>query len=207
MNKTELMDFVFVDRIKRELQLFVEHPELAPPVLCFFGLPGIGKTSFAKAWSTMVANDVCYEAMNEKKNASKGAEVIRTSVSLEAFICNSNKPLSRVTILDEFHNLSPKQQDTFKVILESLDERDRTIICLNTELSRPLNKQLSAPILSRCHTIDFNIRYSEIPELVEKCMVRYKHLDKDTIRRLIPDQRAMAREDKLQEAKRRLCVA
>lgn len=199
--------FVFVDRIQTELEIFLQNPELSPAVLCFYGYPGIGKTSFAKYWAGQVASDVVYEPMNEKQNATKGADVISCSVSLIPFVNSEEKPLSRVTVLDEFHNLAPKQQDSFKVALESLSETERVIICLNTDSSKPLKRQLTTPILSRCHAIDFDVRQSELAEFMRKCQARYSFLERDQIRRLVPDQRAMTRENKLAEARKRLRVA
>jgi len=207
MTNNPIEQFVFVERIRSELELFIHSPELTPEVLCFYGYPGIGKTSFAKYWAGIVASDVTYQAMNEKNIANKGSDVVSTSGTLASFISDETKPLSRVTILDEFHNLAPKQQDSFKVKLESMDESERVIICLNTEPKKPIHKQLTAPILSRCYAIDFNVKQSELQEFMEKCRERYQHLERDDIRRLVPDQRAMTRENKLAEARKRLRAA
>jgi replication-associated recombination protein RarA len=202
-----LTNFVFVNRIQNELELFIKNPEVSPPVLLFHGFPGIGKTSFAKQWSNVVAHDVRYHAMNERGLAHKGDDLILTTHTLASLITSDDKPLSRVYIFDEFHNLAPKQQDAFKVKLESLEENERVIICLNTEPKRTLNKQLTSPILSRCHDIDFNVLETEKEEFIVKCLEHYEHLDRNAIYRMIPDQRRMARENKLMESRKRLCVA
>jgi len=188
--------FIFSDRVSRSINAFVRHPEVIPNVLCFHGFPGVGKTSFAQFLADQVSYNTHYFPLNER--ALKGTFIEAEIAplfrhSLHRFLHDEDKAFDKTIILDEFHNLSPKEQDRFKVVLEESDN-ELFIICLNTTRSRSVAKILSDAVLSRAHHIDFNVKNDELSEVVEKVVRVFPELSSDRIQAWLPDMRRITRE-------------
>lgn len=196
--------FIFTDRLNNELKVLKTHPEIMQitPVLCFHGYAGVGKTTFAKLLCDDLCADTQYFAMNERslKN-SFIEEQIKPLFRTRSLLDQGDKCFGRAIILDEFHNLSPKDQDRFKVVFDDLTDGGSAlvIICLNTMNTKPLHKCLTQPIYSRVHQINFNIRNkeNELTEMVGKVNEKYPLLPRNKVRAWLPDMRVITREGKL----------
>ena len=193
--------FIFTDRLRDQLQGLKTYPEMIQltPVLCFHGFAGVGKTSFAKLLCEELCGDVKHFAMNERslKNSFIEKE-IKPLFRTRSLLDPGDKCFSRGIILDEFHNLSPKDQDRFKVVFDELVDA-LVIVCLNTMNTKPLHECLTKPIYSRVHQINFNIRdeENELTEMVGKVNDKYPLLPRTKVRAWLPDMRVITREGKL----------
>lgn len=197
-------NLVFVERIRRELNFFYQRPELSPQVMLFFGQPGVGKTSFATLFGRNKCADFEYYAMNEcVKNHKAIQDLDLNSPRLSTFFSDDDKPISYLTILDEFHDLTEKQQDIFKVKLETLQEDQRVIICLNTTKDASIAKRCAEAVRSRSHLINFDPRPNEYAEQAKLIEAQFPALSSKEIERLMMpklDMRKIARENKLRQA-------
>lgn len=196
--------FIFTDRLRGELQVLRTYPELLQltPVLCFHGEPGVGKTSFAKLLCAELCADTQYFPMNERSLKNGFIEDQIKPLLRTRPIVNANEGnISRGIILDEFHNLSKKDQDRFKVVLDDVTDC-LVVICLNTEQDKPLSNRLTPPILSRVHHIDFNTAKGdedELYELVSKVKDKFPMLSATKVLGWLPDMRRIFREGKMSE--------
>ena len=197
-------DFIFVPRLEEELRFFLENPTDLPAAVCFYGMPGIGKTSFAKTFAEEYSGDVQYLPMNETKIDKAFIKSLRLGNTITLMDClKGDKPFSSIAILDEFHNLTQKQQDWFKVrIDESMEMPNRRlIVCLNTTNTKTLEKVLSPPIRSRLHAIDFDIEQYEAGKHAELLTKKFPYLRQRDIFAWLPDMRRIIRENELARVK------
>lgn len=196
-------EFLFNQRLADQLSAFIKRPAALPQVVCFYGEPGIGKTSFALAFARRFGEYCSYHPMNETNiNAGFIKHLnMSTAHTLAAFLRSDEKPFSNVTILDEFHNLAKKSQDFFKTQFDALGERDRVIICLNTTDKKSLKQSVTAPIYSRMTAkIDFTLSPDEYDEFAEKIVGRYRYLELDEIKSLLPDMRQISNLNEMRKA-------
>jgi len=199
--------FVFNHRLEKTLRHFVENPADLPMVTCFYGYAGLGKTSFAKEYSSRFAYHTDYHAMNEKGSGNfseafkKSLYMNRRAMSLYDAVrgAEDGKPFESITILDEFHNIPPSKQDYFKTVFDNLRERDRVIICLNTKGNKPVDAFLTEPIWSRSHCIDFNTMNMDAKDYVDRLLTRFDALHRHEIHSYLPDIRRIERENDLRK--------
>ena len=202
MSDTNLFEnFIFTDRLTKQLKQLVERPDILRviPILCFHGFPGVGKTSFGKLLMSHLCGDHHYFPMNERSLRDKFIEEkIKPIYRTVSLFGDDGKMFPRGIFLDEFHNLTPKDQDRFKVVFDDLIGREDTfaIVCVNTEGNKPLEKKVTKPIYSRFHPINFNVRKQteEIDEIIEKVSNRFPLLSKYQVKNWIPDMRRITRE-------------
>ena len=206
MSEVDLFeDFIFTDRLTKQLKLLVEKPEILRlrPILCFYGFPGVGKTSFGKRMLDHFCGDYQHLPMNERSLTNDFIEeMIKPLVRSSSFF-GDQKLFPRGIFLDEFHNLRDRDQERFKVVFDELEEKNKTLVIvgLNTTKTKGLSKCVTKPIYSRLYPIDFNVRneQDEINEVVEKVTNRYPLLSTIRIRGLIPDMRKITKEGVMSE--------
>jgi replication-associated recombination protein RarA len=201
--------FVFNERLEKELKVFIDNPQALPEVTCLWGYPGIGKTSFAKEYSSHFASNETYHPMNEitgnlTETFKKNLPFNKKTATLETFMDDSDSPkkvIGHVAILDEFHNLSGSKQDYFKTVFDEMNSRSdwfRIFLCINTDMKRPTPMSvLSGPIFSRCHHIDFNTSIREKDAYVNRLCERFTDLKKNEIACWLPDVRRIERENRI----------
>jgi replication-associated recombination protein RarA len=197
-------DLILVPRLHKELKFFYDNPTEVPETMMFHGYPGIGKTSFAILFGRDKCSDFEHLAMNEcvrKHGDLENMQLYRKRVT--EFYDYGSPRLPYLMILDEWHDLTEKQQNIFKVKLETLDQK-RVFICLNTDRNNPVTKVVSRAIRSRAHMIDFNIRQLELEDHIGEVKKRYDSLTEDEIRQWLPDMRRIHREHKIRMAMSRL---
>ena len=195
--------FLFTPRLTEELGAFIKRPAALPKVVCFYGYPGIGKTSFALAFARHFGEYYSYHPMNETNIKASFMKQLNMSTAhtLVPFITSGDKKFNKVTILDEFHNLSPKSQDFFKTQFDVLGDDDRVIVCLNTTETKDVKDLVTEPIDSRMTVkIDFNVRRSEYLAHAKNIAYRYPHLKLHEIKSLLPDMRQISNQNDMRKA-------
>lgn len=192
----------FVPRIADVLSTMVTQQKFPGKykVVVLYGYPGTGKTSFAKLFAQTFAEEVDYHAMNEhtkdvdSRSFKNRLLMNRKTISL---FKDDRKKFECITILDEFHNLSPKQQDTFKVMFENLRKNDLVFVCLNTTKDRALDKQLSEPLKSRAYCMNFNVQRREKTSHVDALSELYTTLQEAELSAWLPDMRRIEHENEI----------
>jgi replication-associated recombination protein RarA len=195
-------DLLFVSRIARELNAYINNPMLMKPVTVLHGYPGLGKTEFARRFAETFGFNHQYLPMCEHKR-DFGNKKFQDKLLLDRHTVgtlnhhladnpDSKKVFDCVHVYDEFHDLTLSQQDYFKTLFDSLLKRrtdDRVIICLNTTSKRDVKKQLSEAIFSRSHHINFNVEMREQKQHARDLEEHFPHLSRDVIANLLPDMR------------------
>ena len=116
-------NFIFTDRLTKQLKGLVERPDILriTPILCFHGRPGVGKTSFGKLLMNHLCNDPQYFPMNERSLRNNFIEEkIRPLIRTVSLLGDGGKVFPRGIFLDEFHNLTKKDQERFKVVFDEV---------------------------------------------------------------------------------------
>ena len=196
-------DFIFPNKLATELGWWLNNSTTVHSPLCFYGLPGSGKTTFARFISKSKSGNenILYQDMNSFKthgdNFSKLLKRINQFASTFSLF-SDDEDWNKVIILDEFHNLNEIQQDAFKVSFENWNDNGvQIIICLNITVTKPIDFVLSKAIKSRCECINFNYTSAYTDEMVTKVSKKYPNLKKEDIRCWLPDLRRIDREAKL----------
>ena len=206
-------NFIFPKRLEKQLNDFLDYPETIPSVLCFYGIPAQGKTSFAKYLVKQVSNEYLYFDANSHLGDSHNASYVMKSIKAMNNTCSlwaydKDKEFSKAFIIDEWHNFSDQRQDSFKVLFDEINDFDRerctrslVIICLNTDDKNTISKVITPAIYSRCEKIRFDILERDKKDIIERAITYFPDLDPEVIKRKIPDWRAIHRAN--QSLKRR----
>jgi len=193
-------DFIFSDRLEKELRFLLENPLRIPNVLCFFGKPAAGKTSFARFLCAQVAGETNYlDSVSHAADRSTAASVVQdlTVILRYRTLYPDDKVFEKAAILDEFHNFTATRQDYFKIIFDRVlspsSMRSLIIICVNTCEKNPIETVLTPAIYSRCHKINFDVLPDEISEVTDKAISRMPGVNPELIRANLPDWREVKR--------------
>ena len=103
------------------------------------------------------------------------------------------KPFNRCYILDEFHNLSMKDQCRFKMMIEDYADKVLFVICLNVSKTKSYEKSVESAIRSRCEGVSFDIRKDELENHASKVAKQFPMLPREVISALLPDMRMIIR--------------
>lgn len=201
-------DFILHTELKQHLQTIIDHSDRLGGVLCFHGLPGCGKTLFSTYYSHLVAREVhTFDANSHLFDKSSASNILKTiteivrTTSLAQFSddYNQNGIWDRCFVIDEFHNLSSSRQDAYKISLEKLSQQHNVlfILIVNTSKDKPLSKVLTPAILSRCQSVDFDIKTKHYQEVTAIIKNRYPELDEHYIKKTLPDLRCIVKEAKM----------
>ena len=202
-----LQNFIFHNELETELQFIIKNAHKLDGVLCFYGLPGCGKTSFSKYFSNQVAKETIYldacSHIFDKTSAGNILKNIQDSrATLSAFLnedYNSEAYWNKAIIIDEFHNLSPSRQDAFKITLEKMSKAFNYlfILIVNTSKDKPLARTLTPAILSRVQPICFDIQKSHYEEVSQIIKTRFPVLSESFIEQTLPDLRQIFKKVRL----------
>ena len=208
-------NFIFPKRLEQQLKDFIDYPESIPNILCFYGIPAQGKTSFAEYLAKQVANEFNYFDANshsiEHHDASYVAKEINRMNKYRSFNWDADREFDKCFIIDEWHNYSEQRQDSYKILFDEIidvdkkrDAKSLVIICLNTDDKKTIKKVLSPAIYSRCHPIRFDILVSDVEDIIERASKLFPELESEVIRKSIPDWRAITRASQM--LKRRIAM-
>ena len=196
-------NFIFPIRLEKELKNFLDYPENIPRVLCFYGTPAQGKTSFAKYFAEQVASEnIYFDANSHSREDYDSSYVVKqiTKIDRTCSLFNENKTFDKCYIIDEWHDFSEIRQNDFKTPFDTIiDEENKrcvknlVIICLNTDSKNTIQKVLTPAIYSRCHLVRFDILASEKNYIIEKTIEKFPELDPAIIKASIPDWRVIKR--------------
>ena len=143
--------------------------------------------------------------MNERSLSNGFIDTtIKPLLRTRPVISDVDKVFSRGIILDEFHNLTPKDQDRFKVVFDDVINNELetlVVVCLNTTTTKGVDKCLTKPIYSRVHPIDFNIpdRRDELYQVIDKVMEKFPSLSRHQVYHWLPDMRKITRNGRISE--------
>jgi len=202
--------FIFHTELKNKLEFIIEKSHKLGGVLCFHGLPGCGKTTFSEYYAHKIAQEVSiFDANSHLFDRTSAANILNTIKETGNIVLdedaennrhsNDKKAWDRCFIIDEFHNLSEKRQDAYKVSLEKVSKELNAlfILIVNTTKERPLNKTLTSAILSRCQAIDFDIKKHHYDEVIYLIRRKFPMLDEQYIKQTLPDLRQVMKRAKL----------
>lgn len=194
-----LQNFIFHNELETELQFIINNSHKLDGVLCFYGRPGCGKTTFSKFFCNQVAKETMYlDACSHIFDKTSAGNILKTiqdsRVTLSAFLnedYNAKAYWNKAIIIDEFHNLSPSRQDAFKITLEKMSKEFNYlfILIVNTSKDKPLNKILTPAILSRVQPVCFDIQKLHYEEVTAIIKARFPILSESFIEQTLPDMR------------------
>lgn len=164
-------DTILPKGLKKTFLELVENKEL--PNMIFFGGPGIGKTTVAKALCEQLELDYIVVNGSEDGNIDTLRGRIRqfaSTVSLQGGM--------KVVILDEADYLNAQStQPALRGFIEEFSKNCRFILTANA-----INRIIPA-LHSRCSVYDFNTPKTEVPALAGEFMTRLKGiLDKENVK-------------------------
>lgn len=113
--------------------------------MIFYGSWGTGKTTAATILGQTHPNDFNEFDCTEHTTATALKKIIKGSYTVSMF------GVKRIVLLDEFHNISKKEQTIFNKPMEKLYDQTTYLLCLN-EIDG-----INPSIRRRCNVVDFNV--------------------------------------------------
>ena len=195
-NHTKSMnEYVFCRRIQEELNGWVNNSPYSGKPLFLHGIGGCGKSSVSQTISKGLV-DSDFHISTFDFSSGKSSELL-TEIEkrvYESKLFHGNEHFSSIVILDEFHNINKKQQDSFKqVLLEEICESVgyRCIVICNTSSKYDYEQVIHQPIRSRCFEVSFHMNEEEHIEVCNRFSEKYPNLDYDLIYETVPDVRKL----------------
>ena len=202
-----LQNFIFHNELETELEFIINNAHKLDGVLCFYGRPGCGKTTFSKLFCNQVAKETIYlDACSHIFDKTSAGNILKTiqdsRATLSAFLnedYNLEAYWNKAIIIDEFHNLSASRQDAFKITLEKLSNEFNYlfILIVNTSKEKTLARTLTPAILSRVQPICFDIQKSHYEEVSQIIKTRFPVLSESFIEQTLPDLRQIFKKVRL----------
>ena len=211
-NKKLSMDnFIFPEKLRSKLQFLIDNPEKMPRVLCFYGNPGNGKTTFAKYLASKISKEVHYYDSNSfKMDGTSSSAILKSikksyrTVSIYEFVEGNehlkDRPFNKAFIIDEFHNSSAQTQDGYKIAVEEISNTGSIFIfILNTDKKETYERRVTPAMRSRFYDIKFDLEDYQIDEVCELVKKKYPQIPNETVRELVTanDMRRLMTEAKI----------
>jgi len=136
------------------------------PHMLFFGPPGCGKTTLAKAMSNELQSDLLF--INASMEA--GIDLLRTQIQSFASTVSLSDTGPKIVVLDEMDGSTPAFQAALKGFLEAFGANCRFIFTANHK------QKIIEPLHSRCTMIDFKITSKDKISIATKMMGRCTHI-------------------------------
>lgn len=160
----KIEDCILPNELKQTFQKFVDNKEI--PNLLLTGLPGVGKTTVAKAMLDEIGST--YMMINGSEES--GIDTLRTKIKNFASTVSMDGNRKYV-ILDEADYLNPQStQPALRGFIEEFSRNCGFILTCN------FRNRVIAPLHSRCSTIEFNIPKEQSPALATNFMERVGYI-------------------------------
>jgi DNA polymerase III delta prime subunit len=117
--------------------------------MIFYGSPGLGKTTIARALIEP------YDHLIINASLNTGIDTLRNEITDFCNIMSFNENDIKIVFFEEFDGASRQTQDALKAFVEEYENDIRFIITTNVK------SKLTGPILSRFKTIEFDPQNSE----------------------------------------------
>lgn len=132
------------------------------PHMMFFGPPGCGKTTLAKA----IANELDCDLMFINASMEAGIDMLRTQIQSFASTVSLSDTGPKIVVLDEMDGSTPNFQAGLKGFLEAFGANCRFIFTANHK------QKIIDPLHSRCTQVDFKITAKDKIQIATKMMGR-----------------------------------
>lgn len=136
------------------------------PHMMFFGPPGCGKTTLAKA----LASELDCDLMFINASMEAGIDMLRTKIQSFASSVSLSDTGPKIVVLDEMDGSSPTFQAGLKGFLEAFGANCRFIFTANHK------QKIIDPLHSRCTLVDFKITAKDKVSIMTKIMGRCSYI-------------------------------
>jgi replication factor C small subunit len=171
LRPTSLDGVIGQDTVVRELRNLAEavrDGRIIPPNLVFYGPPGVGKTTAARAFARLVLGDDWENSFHQLSSSDdRSTELIRGRITPQSRLAPSRGAAVRIFFFDEAENLVPEAQEALRPALEGEMGSTSFILACN-DLDR-----IAPPLRSRSVLLEFrNVGPEELRQVVDEALER-----------------------------------